>query len=300
MRPELEIVTIATPWTGLTMMHRTRSRFADSCPTASTRAVVTALPPIRLMPRSSVTFEGSLNLTANDWPLVEARLAERGRKRRPVPAQESAIQTMISPSARYIDLLIRTLTNTIYEDPSIHPERSGPFQPALRDVGRDWPRTAHTMVGVQRMTHLAELVVQTLADGVPGDFIETGVWRAGCCILMRGVLAAHGVTDRRVYLADSFSGLPPPNSAAFPKDDGFDLSGFTELAVSLEEVRDNFSRYGLLDDQVVFVKGWFSETLMALEAGPFALKVRLDWRPLRSQLTWPSTPFIRGSRQAAL
>jgi O-methyltransferase/8-demethyl-8-(2,3-dimethoxy-alpha-L-rhamnosyl)tetracenomycin-C 4'-O-methyltransferase len=131
------------------------------------------------------------------------------------------------------------------------------------------------MVGVQRMTHLAELVVQTLADGVPGDFIETGVWRGGCCILMRGVLPAHGVTDRRVYVADSFSGLPPPNSAAFPKDDGLDLSGFTELAISLEEVRDNFSRYGLLDEQVVFVKGWFSETLMALEAGPFAL-IRLD------------------------
>lgn len=50
---------------------------------------------------------------------------------------------------------------------------------------------------------------------------------------------------------------------------------FKELAVSLETVKDNFSRYGLLDEQVVFVEGMFSDTLPSLSAGPFAL-LRLD------------------------
>lgn len=174
-----------------------------------------------------------------------------------------------------MDLLIRILTNTIYGDPSIHPERSGPYVSDYRAVGRDWPLVAHTMVGVQRLTNLARLAATALAEGVPGDFIETGVWRGGCCILMRGLLAASGVTDRRVYVADSFAGLPPPNASAFPKDEGLDLSGFAELAISLDEVKENFRRYGLLDDQVVFVQGWFSETLKQLEAEQFAL-VRLD------------------------
>jgi predicted O-methyltransferase YrrM len=92
---------------------------------------------------------------------------------------------------------------------------------------------------------------------------------------MRGVLAARGVTDRRVYVADSFEGLPPPNAAAFPKDADLHLEGIPQLAVSLEQVQSNFKRYGLLDDLVVFVPGWFSETLHMLDAGPFAL-IRLD------------------------
>jgi Macrocin-O-methyltransferase (TylF) len=54
-----------------------------------------------------------------------------------------------------------------------------------------------------------------------------------------------------------------------------DLRGHTQLTVSLADVKDNFDRYGLLDDQVVFVKGWFSETLPALEASRSAL-MRLD------------------------
>lgn len=175
----------------------------------------------------------------------------------------------------YLDLLTRTLTNTIYGDPSNHPARPGLYQAHIREVGQDWPVLAHTMVGTRRLENLRDLTQRALDEGIPGDFIETGVWRGGCCILMRGVLAANEVTDRKVYVADSFAGLPPPNAKAFPADAGFHLEQHTQLAISLDQVKDNFSRYGLLDDQVVFVPGWFSQTLPTLEAGPFAL-IRLD------------------------
>ena len=178
-------------------------------------------------------------------------------------------------AALYIDLLIKILANTIYEDASIHPEISGPYKSNLREAGVDWPKVAHTMVGVRRLQNVAALVQQALAAGIPGDFIETGVWRGGCCILVRGILAALGVSDRRIFVADSFAGVPPPNASAFPPDEGLNLNLYTELAISLDEVKENFNRYGLLDDQVVFVKGWFSETLPSLDAGPFAL-IRLD------------------------
>ena len=45
--------------------------------------------------------------------------------------------------------------------------------------------------------------------------------------------------------------------------------------MSVDEVRSNFARYGLLDDQIVFVEGLFQDTLPALAAGPFAL-LRID------------------------
>jgi O-methyltransferase/8-demethyl-8-(2,3-dimethoxy-alpha-L-rhamnosyl)tetracenomycin-C 4'-O-methyltransferase len=176
---------------------------------------------------------------------------------------------------RYIDLLIKILTNTIYQDPCMHPDLPTEFDPVARANGRDWPRTAHTMVGTARLENLAQLVNRTLDEGIPGDYIETGVWRGGCCILMRAILVARAEARRRVFVADSFEGLPPPKVVLYPEDAGDRHNEFPQLAVSLEEVQANFARYGLLDDGVVFVKGFFDQTLRKLDARPFAL-LRLD------------------------
>jgi hypothetical protein len=92
---------------------------------------------------------------------------------------------------------------------------------------------------------------------------------------MRGVLRAHGVTDRKVYVADSFAGLPPPDTEKYPADEGINLHLWSGLAVELEEVRANFARFGLLDEQVVFVEGWFRDTLPGLRGHPWSV-LRLD------------------------
>jgi O-methyltransferase len=180
-----------------------------------------------------------------------------------------------SPRELYLDLLIKILTNIIYEDPSTNPENVGPFQSELRFAGRDWPAVAHTMIGVQRLNNVCELGQRVIDEAIPGDLAEAGVWRGGCCILMRGILAANAIKNRKVYVIDSFEGLPPPKPDLFPHDEGLNLHLHTELAVSLEQVKANFARYGLLDEQVVFVKGLFQDTLPSLDAGPFAL-IRLD------------------------
>ena len=44
---------------------------------------------------------------------------------------------------------------------------------------------------------------------VLGDVIETGVWRGGTSIFMRGVMAAYNQTNRKAFVCDSFAGLPP-------------------------------------------------------------------------------------------
>src|SRR5205823_13969611 len=98
-----------------------------------------------------------------------------------------------------------TLTNMIYGDPSTDPRNAGPFRPKLREEGRDWPAEAHTMIGVQRLENVRELVQRAIDENLTGDFLEAGVWRGGCCILMRGILAVDGITDRKVYVVDSFA-----------------------------------------------------------------------------------------------
>ncbi len=141
--------------------------------------------------------------------------------------------------------------------------------------GRDWPIFADSMIGLKRMENLEFCIDQILADNIPGDFMETGVWRGGACIFMKAVLAAYNDTGRNVWLADSFQGLPKPKVEEFPEDLGDQHYTQERLAISLETVKQNFEKYDLLDDRVRFIEGWFSDTLHQAPVEQLAL-LRLD------------------------
>jgi O-methyltransferase len=144
-----------------------------------------------------------------------------------------------------------------------------------REEGRIWPGNAFTMIGLKRLDNLQNCIEAIIQDRVEGDLIETGVWRGGACILMRAVLAAYSITDRRVFVADSFEGLPPPDPNEFPADKGDTHYLEKFLRVSQEEVKSNFQKFGLLDSQVVFLKGWFKDTLPNAPMEKLAI-LRLD------------------------
>jgi O-methyltransferase len=194
---------------------------------------------------------------------------------------------------RYLELLTAALTHTLYDPPDTRemPEyvreaygaafREQGIRFALptpqeeRILGRDRPLYAQTMIGVHRLRNVRSCVETVLTEGVGGDLIEAGTWRGGAAILMRGVLEAHGDTERRVCVADSFQGLPEPDAERYPAD-APDLNYTAEeLAIPLDEVRANFERYGLLDDRVEFLQGWFRDTLPGLADRTWAV-VRLD------------------------
>lgn len=208
------------------------------------------------------------------------------------------------PEDLYLDLIKKTLVFSLWPEPPIALEIFNSQKPLLkrllisfisrilrskqlllahqrdvttdqREEGRIWPGYAHTMVGLKRLDNLQFCAEAVIRDGVEGDLIETGVWRGGACILMRAILAAYGIKDRKVYVADSFEGLPRPDPEKCPVDKGDTHYIRTWLAVSRDEVEDNFRRFGLLDDQVVFLKGWFKDTLPSAPMKKLAI-LRLD------------------------
>jgi O-methyltransferase len=196
------------------------------------------------------------------------------------PARQGEVLTVTDRDSRsaYLDLIRRDLTRygvdelvpvgwaklgrPLLKAGKFMVVRRQPFDQQKRDLGLDWPADALTMIGMKRLTSLQQCVETALAEDIPGDLVECGVWRGGASILMRAVLSAYGDDTRRVWLCDSFEGVPPPDTANFKADKGVRLDRYTKaLAISEPEVRGNFERYGLLDDQVRFLPGWFKDTL---------------------------------------
>ena len=189
----------------------------------------------------------------------------------------------------YLELLRDCVGNRIHDDDldlmrgsfvsdaagKLVSDQAAPVEGNRKVLGLIWPSRAHTMIGLPRLDNIRACAEAVLRDGIAGDFIETGVWRGGAVIFMRGILKAYGVQDRVVWVADSFEGLPPADPAKYPKESSFAFHEYADLAISLEQVRENFARYGLLDDQVRFLKGWFRDTLPTAPIEKLAL-MRLD------------------------
>lgn len=131
------------------------------------------------------------------------------------------------------------------------------------------------MIGLHRLDNIQQCVTTVLREQIPGDLIETGVWRGGASILMAGILRIYGESKRLVWVADSFRGVPKPDPEHYPADAGDTLFTDPALAVSLQEVKANFQKYDLLNDQVRFLEGWFRDTLPTAPISELAV-MRLD------------------------
>ncbi|MGA1839241.1 MAG: TylF/MycF/NovP-related O-methyltransferase [bacterium] len=174
----------------------------------------------------------------------------------------------------YLALLRNTLMR-ITTKGALFPEGSRKVNYHAVLEGRDFYDNAETMIGIARLENIRFLVEDILRNDIPGDLLEAGVWRGGAVIYMRGILAAYGIKDRNVWVADSFQGLPKPNPEAFPADQGDIHWTRKELKISRKIVEENFSAFDLLDDQVKFLEGWFKDTLYEAPVEKLAL-LRVD------------------------
>jgi O-methyltransferase/8-demethyl-8-(2,3-dimethoxy-alpha-L-rhamnosyl)tetracenomycin-C 4'-O-methyltransferase len=194
-----------------------------------------------------------------------------------LPAHQSPAASPAAEAERlraaYLDLMRDSLIGRLNEDPEVPVGPIEGYHHKRREHGVDWPSQAPSMIGFWRMQNVRSECERVLHEGVPGDLMETGVWRGGAAMMMRAVLKAHGVADRRVIAADSFAGFPTPPPAS--PDAAFQHAAHPYFAVPLAEVKAAFARYGLLDEQVTFLEGLFSDTLPTAPVAALAV-LRLD------------------------
>lgn len=184
---------------------------------------------------------------------------------------EPAAEMLDDPRHLYLETVKRSVTDSIYSGEPTGDTRDSSQIESRRGV-RQGSERALTLLGFDSLDNIRLTMEDVLARGVPGDFIEAGAWRGGATIFMRAVLKAYGVTDRRVFVADSFEGFPETKHDA---DAGFKHAGVDFMVAPFDQVKFSFERFGLLDDQVVFLKGWFIDTLPTAPIDKLAV-VRID------------------------
>lgn len=186
----------------------------------------------------------------------------------PVPAYQRSRE---NAAQLYLNLMKATVLNTVYKDSSAmidgssHPD----FDARL------------TMVGRRRLDNTQQLLQAAIQEGVRGDFIETGTWRGGSAMFATAVLSVYGELEgvaegRRVWLADSFRGIPEVKPERYPEDaahQGAEQLSAHERNTAMGVLR-SFERVGLLPEggperasrgvgPVRILEGYFNETLPA-------------------------------------
>jgi len=170
----------------------------------------------------------------------------------------------------YLEALKKICSGTVYgkAEASVSPatisgrQSLNPFNEAVREGGEDWTYLGTTMIGIKRLENIELLLKSVVNNKIPGDFIETGVWRGGASLFARGVLRAHGEGHRTSYVCDSFQGLPPNTNNLHEGDDGWNFRPYLEVSDVL--VRSHFCETSMLDKNVIFVKGFFNATMPPL------------------------------------
>ena len=123
---------------------------------------------------------------------------------------ESAWLVLEPRNSRHVKDLVRTAIIKAFRKRSLLLVKTRPYDRHRRETGYDWPMIGFTMVGHRRLDNISACIEKIIADDVAGDFVECGVWRGGASIFAKALFKIHGVTDRKVWLAEFLRGDAGP------------------------------------------------------------------------------------------
>lgn len=145
----------------------------------------------------------------------------------------------------------------------------------------------YTMVEYERVANVYEVAQLIEKSKLKGAFVECGVWKGGTTGVMAYV-ANKAKAGRKVWLFDSFEGLPEPTkkdgavaSAYASNRDSGKLASIQKCVGPLEDVKKLFFSVLKLNPESIYIgKGWFQDVLPRerQNVGPIALlRLDADW-----------------------
>jgi hypothetical protein len=140
--------------------------------------------------------------------------------------------------------------------------------------GHNYDDKCYTMIGLLRLMNICDLAKVVFQHKIPGDFCECGVWRGGAVIFMKALLDSYN-EKRKVFVCDSFKGFEGITHSTETDDNRMESLMKDFPSASEEQVRANFEKFELLDESVVFVPGFFKESLATAPIEKLSI-LRLD------------------------
>jgi O-methyltransferase len=150
-----------------------------------------------------------------------------------------------------------------------------------------------TLTNPERIYALTEAVSYVVRRGVPGAFAECGVWRGGSVLAMILALQREGVSDRDIYLYDTFEGMTKPSDLDTSDFDSPALEQwhkakrdgghawpqwFNEELFNIDLVKRVLYETGYPAERVHFVQGTVEQTIPAQVPERLALlRLDTDW-----------------------
>jgi hypothetical protein len=146
----------------------------------------------------------------------------------------------------------------------------------------------YTMTSPERMYSLYNSIEYVIANKIEGDLAECGVWKGGSSMLMALLLKRHGVTDKKIYLYDTFEGMSEPspidktakgvNASTLLDKQRKDDENSIWCYSPIEEVKKALFSTGFPQENLIFIKGKVEDTLLQHVPGKLSiLRLDTDW-----------------------
>lgn len=164
-----------------------------------------------------------------------------------------------------------------------------PVEASIQDADFIASLRPFTMTSAERLWSLMNAVRYVVDEQLPGDFAECGVWRGGSVMAMAHALKELGVTDRRIWLYDTYAGMTAPTPEDVEAATG--TTAETMLASTAtgdgnnvwciagrEDVEENVRSTGYPFERFTFVEGDVAQTLKIEIPDSIALlRLDTDW-----------------------
>jgi len=144
-----------------------------------------------------------------------------------------------------------------------------------------------TMTSPERIVSLVRAVEHIAKHNISGDIVECGVWKGGSVMAMLHTLTRMNVTDRKIWLFDTFEGMSSPTdldkdpqgrlaAERLQTEDKFKSNVWAYSG--LEEVKLNVGKLHYPEDNINYVVGKVEDTLPSNTVGDIALlRLDTDW-----------------------